>query len=105
MEAEPYENRPLDTSEWTMDAAYKLDQNWTGKFDWRYDFIEGDAAYAGIGLEYRNECVKVDLSLSRRFTSSGSLTPSTDFGFTVSLTGFGSNSSGQGRARSCHNYN
>ncbi len=105
MEAEPYESRPLDTSEWTMDAAYKIDPNWTGKFDWRYDFIEGDAAYAGIGLEYRNECVKVDLSLSRRFTSSGSLTPSTDFGFTVSLTGFGSNSSGRGSARSCHKYN
>ncbi len=103
MESEPYENRPLDTSEWIMDAAYKIDQNWTGKFDWRYDFIAGDAAYAGVGLEYRNECVKVDLSLSRRFTSSGSLTPSTDFGFTVSLTGFGSNSSGRGRARSCHN--
>ncbi len=105
MEAEPYENRPVDTSEWTMDAAYKIDQSWTGNVDWRYDFIAGGAAYAGLGLEYRNECVKVDLSLSRRFTSSGSLTPSTDFGFTVSLTGFGSNSSGQGRARSCNNYN
>jgi len=105
MEAEPYESRPLNTSEWTMDAAYKIDPNWTGKFDWRYDFIAGDAAYAGIGLEYRNECVKVDLSLSRRFTSSGSLTPSTDFGFSVSLSGFGSNSSGRGSARSCHKYN
>jgi len=105
MEAEPYESRPLDTSEWTMDAAYKIDPNWTGKADWRYDFIAGGAAYAGIGLEYSNECVRVDLSLSRRFTSSGSLTPSTDFGFNVSLTGFGSNSSGRGSARSCHSYN
>jgi len=105
MEAEPYESRPLDTSEWTFDAAYKINENWTSKADWRYDFIAGDAAYAGVGLEYRNECVKVDLSLSRRFTSSGSLTPTTDFGLTVSLTGFGSNSSGRGRARKCQNYN
>lgn len=105
MKAEPYENRPVDTSEWTFDAAYGFNPNWTGKTDWRYDFIAGDAAYAGIGLEYRNECVKVDLSLSRRFTSSGSLTPSTDFGLTVSLTGFGSNTSGRSRAHRCRNYN
>lgn len=105
MEAEPYENRLQDTSEWTFDAAYNINENWTGKTDWRYDFIAGDAAYAAVGLEYRNECVKVDLSLSRRFTSSGSLTPTTNFGFTVSLTGFGSNSSGSRRAQNCHTYN
>jgi LPS-assembly protein len=105
MEAEPYEDRPFDTSEWTFDAAYKISPNWTGKVDWRYDFIAGDAAHAGLGLQYRNECVKVDLSLSRRFTSSGSLTPTTDFGLTVSLTGFGTNGSGRGTARSCSKYN
>ncbi|HHI70415.1 MAG TPA: LPS-assembly protein LptD [Rhodobacteraceae bacterium] len=104
MEAEPYENRPNDTSEWTFDAAYKLAPNWTGKLDWRYDFNAGEAAYAGVGLEYRSECVKIDLSLSRRFTSSGSLTPTTDFGLTVSLTGFGSGSSGRTSARRCQTY-
>jgi len=105
MDAEPYENRLIDTSEWTFDAAYKLAPDWTGKMDWRYDFIAGEAAYAGIGLEYRSECVKVDLSLSRRFTSSGSLTPTTDFGLTVSLTGFGAGNSGSARARRCRTYN
>ncbi|WP_457646536.1 LPS-assembly protein LptD [Profundibacter sp.] len=104
MEAEPYENRPNDTSEWTFDAAYKLAPNWTGKMDWRYDFNAGEAAYAGVGLEYRSECVKIDLSLSRRFTSSGSLTPTTDFGLTVSLTGFGSGNSGRTSARRCQTY-
>ncbi len=104
MEAEPYEDRPNDTSEWTFDAAYKLVPNWTGKMDWRYDFNAGEAAYAGVGLEYRSECVKIDLSLSRRFTSSGSLTPTTDFGFTVSLTGFGSGNSGRTSARRCQTY-
>ena len=104
MEAEPYEDRPNDTSEWTFDAAYKLAPNWTGKMDWRYDFIAGEAAYAGVGLEYRSECVKIDLSLSRRFTSSGSLTPTTDFGLTVSLTGFGSGNSGRTSARRCQTY-
>ncbi|KPU84628.1 hypothetical protein JI58_02700 [Marinosulfonomonas sp. PRT-SC04] len=103
MEAEPYEDRLIDTSEWTFDTSYQINTNWTGKADWRYDFFKGEPAYAGLGLEYRNECVKVDLSLSRSFTSSGSLTPTTTFGFTVSLTGFGLNTAG--RARSCHTYN
>ena len=105
MEAEPFENRPDQTSEWTFDAAYKISPTWTGKVDWRYDFNADDAAYAGIGLEYQNECVKVDLSLSRRFTSSGSLSPTTDFGLTVSLTGFGASGNNRAAVRSCHKYN
>ncbi len=104
MQAEPFENRPNDTSEWTFDAAYKIRQNWTGKIDWRYDFIAGRAAYAGVGLEYRSECVKLGLSLSRRFTSSGTLTPTTDFDLSVSLIGFGSGGE-RGTARSCAKYN
>lgn len=105
MQAEPYEDRPLDTSEWRFDTAYKLSPNWTGKMDWRYDFIAGSAAHGGLGLGYRNECVKIDLSLSRRFTSSGSLRPTTDFGLTVSLTGFGSGGAKRGPSRSCMTYN
>ncbi|GAA0285771.1 LPS-assembly protein LptD [Rhodovulum strictum] len=100
-EANPAENRPEDRSEWVMDAAYRFRDNWTGKTDWRYDFVAERAARAGIGLEYRNECVTVDLSLSRRFTSSTSVEPTTDFGVTVSLAGFGARGDGAGLARRC----
>ncbi len=105
MPAEPYEGRPRSTSEWSFDGRYRFSPNWLGKMDWRYDFTTGDAAYAGLGLEYRNECVKVDLSLSRRFTSSGSLAPTTDFGLTVSLTGFGTRPSNGARLSNCTRYN
>ncbi|TCP63253.1 LPS-assembly protein [Rhodovulum bhavnagarense] len=88
-EANLAENRPEDRSEWVLDAAYRFRDNWTGKTDWRYDFVAGDTASASLGLEYRNECITVDLSLSRRFTSSTTVDPSTDFGLTVSLGGFG----------------
>lgn len=100
-EANPSENRPDDRSEWVMDAAYRFRENWIGKADWRYDFVADEAARAGIGLEYRNDCVTVDLSLSRRFTSSTSVEPTTDFGLTVSLTGFGAKGGGAGRAERC----
>ena len=44
---------------------------------------------AGVGLEFRNECMLVDLSLSRRFTSSTNVDPTTDFSLAVDLLGFG----------------
>ncbi|MBK5932817.1 LPS-assembly protein [Rhodovulum imhoffii] len=88
IEASAVENRPDDLSEWVTDAAYRINRHWTGKADWRYDFVNDRTTRAGVGLEYRNECVSVDLSLSRRFTTSTNLDPSTDFSMTVSLHGF-----------------
>jgi len=98
--AAPAESRQR-TSEWIFDSSYRFDDRWTGKTDWRYDFVEKQASRAGVGLEYQNECVKIDLSLSRRFTSSTIVTPATDFGLTISLSGFGVGGSGRNLARSC----
>lgn len=95
------ENRPDPSNEWQMDASYVLTPGWTGKADWRYDFAASRAATAGIGLEYANECVTVDLSLSRRFTSSTSVRPTTDLGLTISLNGVGNGSQGSSYRRSC----
>ncbi|TDX27710.1 LPS-assembly protein LptD [Rhodovulum visakhapatnamense] len=100
VEANPSEERLDDRSEWLVDAAYDFHRNWTGKANWRYDFVADEAAKAGLGLEYSNECVSVDLSLSRRFTSSTNVNPSTDFDLTVSLAGFGSRGK-SGGARRC----
>ncbi|MDJ0825956.1 MAG: LPS assembly protein LptD [Rhodobacter sp.] len=100
VDAEPAEGRTEDVSEWNMDAAYRINRNWTGKFDWRYDVNAGSAAQAGVGLEYNNECLNIDLSLSRRFTSSTTVAPTTDVGLRVSLNGFGQD--GRPYARSCH---
>lgn len=100
-EADPTENRPADSSEWVVDAAYRFHDNWTGKADWRYDFVNERAARAELGVEYRNECITVDLSLSRRFTSSTSVRPDTDFGLTISLEGFGGTSGGTAYRRRC----
>jgi LPS-assembly protein len=83
------EEREDDASELTMDAAWRFSSYWSSTVDWRYDFVAGRAASASIGAEFRNECATVNFSLSRRFTSSTSLEPTTDFGINVSLAGFG----------------
>ncbi|MCE6962062.1 LPS assembly protein LptD [Cereibacter sphaeroides] len=95
-----YENRPDPVAEITLDTRYRLTDAWTASADGRYDFEEGRTAEAGVGFEFRNECLSVDLSLSRRFTSSTSVSPSTDFGLSVDLIGFGSGAA-PGPSRVC----
>jgi LPS-assembly protein len=95
------ENRPADQSEWAFDGAYRLSRHWTGRADWRYDLANDQAARAGVALEYRNECVEIGVSVSRRFTSSALVAPSTNFGFTVGLSGFSASAKGDSYARTC----
>lgn len=98
--ADPTENRPDPTQEITFDAVRMLGPNWTGKISGRYDFVADQGTVAALGVEYLNECVRFGVSLSRRFTSSTSVTPSTDFALSLDLIGFGSGVAA-GPARSC----
>lgn len=100
MVADPAEGRPTATSELVLDAGWDMANNWRGQLAGRYDFNLQRAARAKIGLSYVSECVAVDLSLSRRFTSSTSVAASTDFNLSVSLVGFGAGSGGSAR-KSC----
>jgi LPS-assembly protein len=98
--ADPTENRPDPTQEVTFDARRKLGDSWTGKLSGRYDFLADRGTVAGLGVEFLNECVRFDVSLSRRFTSSTSVSPTTDFALSLDLVGFGSGVTG-GPARTC----
>jgi LPS-assembly protein len=98
--ADPLENRPDPTQEITFDARRALSPNWTAKLSGRYDFEGNQGTLAGLGLEFLNECVRFDVSLSRRFTSSTSVSPTTDFSLSLDLVGFGSGIKG-GPARTC----
>jgi LPS-assembly protein len=101
MVADPAEGRTTATSELVLDAGWDMAGNWRGTVAGRYDFNLQRAAKAQIGLSYRNECAVVDLSLSRRFTSSTSVAASTDFNVSVSLVGFGAGADGRSYRRSC----
>jgi LPS-assembly protein len=52
-------------------------------------------------VRYTNECVSVDLSLSRRFTSSTNVRPDTGIGLSVELAGFGGTSGTANRRSVC----
>lgn len=95
------EDRLDPVSEVWFDGTYEVDRHWSASANWRYDIADNRSTRAGLGLLYRNECVEVDLSVSRRFTSSTSVEPSTDFGFTIALRGFSVASGTEKHARSC----
>ena len=100
VQADTAENRATDTEELFLDGRHTLGRNWTGRVSGRYD-MEADRLNRGdLGLEFRNECLRVDLSLSRRFTTSTSVKPTTNVGVSVDLLGFGG-SAKAGPARGC----
>jgi len=99
--ADPAEGRPLATSELALDAALRLSDSWVVTGTGRYDFTANQAARAGVGLQFRSECALVDLSLSRRFTSSTSVRPTTELSLSVNLNGFGTGSDGRQYRKSC----
>lgn len=99
--ADPAENRPLPTRELRVDASWQINPALVASARGSYDFEARRGTVAALGIEFRNECIAVDLSLSRRFTSSTSVSPTTDFGLAVDLIGFGSGKSA-GPARRCY---
>lgn len=101
MDENPAEGRVEATSELTLDGGWRWGNGWSGRLATRYDFTADRAARAAFGVQYANECVTVDLSLSRRFTSSSSVEPETDIGLSVQLAGFGASGGVERQRRSC----
>lgn len=99
MEADQIEDRDEPISEILLDTSFPLTANWNGSVDTRYDLYTEGAATAALGVEYVNECISLDLSLSRRFTSSSSVDPETSLGISIELAGFGAGA--QGTAQTC----
>lgn len=101
--ADTAEDRTSTVSEWSVDGLYRFNRHWSGSANIRYDVVSKKAAEAGLGMQFRNECIEIDLALSRRFTSSIVLTPSTDFSFTIGLKGFSASANDKTYTRKCRN--
>jgi LPS-assembly protein len=99
--SDPAETRDRTQSEWSLDAGYRINSRWATATDWRYDLADRRLDRVGLGLQYRNECVEVALSATRRLASSTNLDPSTDFSLTVALLGFSTGGSAKETLRSC----
>ncbi len=101
LDADADEDRNSDLSEWNLDGRYRVAKHWTGLANWRFDVASKSTAEAGIGVEYRNECVNARFAVSRRFTSSTTVRPSTDLSFTVEILGFSAQGVDKSYTRTC----
>lgn len=87
----------LDTSELLADVGYSVTPQWRAKAMARYDFMADRPSRTGLGLQFRNECLQFNLSLSRRYTSSTSVKPVTTVQVQMDLLGFGGRAPGEAR--------
>ena len=99
---DPTRERDTVASEWSTDASFQLTPNWSVSAAGRYDISADELARAGFGVGYRNECVTVDLSVSRRYTIIETVEPATEFGLSINLTGFSAGGSNGGPTGRCH---
>ena len=98
---EPAEGRDDRLSELTANGRFDLTDTWSARGGLRYDFDAGRAARAELGLDFRNECIDLGLSLSRRYATSTSVDPTTEFAVNVSLLGVGDGDSRSAARRGC----
>lgn len=89
MEEDLVEERDQATSEWAVLAAFDVSDRWTATTRWRYDFTASRAVRTDLGFVWRNECVEVDASISRRYRNWDSDEQTTRFNLSVELLGFG----------------
>ncbi|NOX74382.1 MAG: LPS-assembly protein LptD [Alphaproteobacteria bacterium] len=94
----------VDRQEWLMNAGLDFADNWRTEAKYRYDLQNSAPSDAGLALTYRNDCIKVDFSLSRSFISSSNVAASTNVGLQVTLEGFGARLNGIGSASNCSDY-
>ncbi|MEO8243372.1 MAG: LPS assembly protein LptD [bacterium] len=98
--ADASEGRADTASEIVLETRKDLTRNWSADLSGRYDLRADRLSQSGLELDFRNECIDVTLSLSRRYASSTSVKPSTDVGLSVELLGFGGGSA-PGPSRVC----
>jgi LPS-assembly protein len=101
VEDDPFLGPDPTTSELSLDARYRVHPNWEVRGLWRYNIERGDNLRAGAGVTYGNECAEFDLSVSRRYTSSDNVPPSTSIGFSLQLAGIGEDGEREWPARVC----
>ncbi len=98
--ADLYEARPNRVSDLVLGGGYLINPAWKATASGRYDFEANSYRSVDFGLTYKNECLLANLSLSRRFTSSTTVRPSTLVDLSFNLLGFGGGAEA-GPARTC----
>lgn len=92
--ADTDEGRSATIREVSLNGTQKLSTQLSANLTGRYDAQADQLSRTGMALAWRNECMSVDISLSRSYAASASIKPTTDFGLSIAFTGIGGQSAG-----------
>ena len=101
LSADSLEDRATSLSSLALDWQYNFTPNWRSTSGFQFDSTIGKLSKLGFGLRYANECMNIDFSASRRFSTSTTLKEKTEFGLSVDLTGFSSGVRKAPKSRQC----
>ena len=85
-----------------LEVDYQLSTLWDSEIEWLFDVEEGKSREATLALSYNNECVQIGFSISRRFTASAIVEPTTTLGIEVELLGITKRVDGTVSKRTCN---
>ena len=101
LQADLIELRREPIEEWKISSNFKLSNNWDLTSNLRFDEAEDHLALLGAGINYENQCVKVNLEMDRRYSLEGTSPPTTNFSFAISLKGFSTGSVNAIQSKNC----
>lgn len=100
-EPDTEQDRTARVSDWRFNGTFEINDAITIGASGRYNIAEDRPLSAGLDLQWQNECVTIDLSVSRRFTASRTVDPTTTFSISGSVDGFSLGRSNRGPATQC----
>ena len=88
--SDPSEGTSAHLKELTLNLNSSLTKNWSGTLGLRRNLVNNEDVNASMGLNFRNECIDIDLSLSRRNTTSNLLPKDSRIDLVVNFGNIGS---------------
>ena len=90
MVSDPSEGTTADLKELILDLNSSLTKNWSGNLGLRRNLVNNEDVNTSLGLNFRNECIDINLSLSRRNTTTSLLPKDSRIDLVVNFGNIGS---------------
>ena len=88
--SDPSEGTSSDLKELSFNFSSQLTNNWSGKFSLRRNLVKDEDINASAGFNYRNDCIDIRMSISRRNTASAILPRDSRVDLVINLGNIGS---------------
>ncbi len=98
--SDPSEGTSADLKELILNFNSSLTKNWSSKIGVRRNMVDNENINASVGLNFKNECIDIDLSLSRRNTATNLLPKDSRIDLVVNFGNIGS-SYGNSKTSKC----